>query len=345
MIRRIPDPPEETLGTAASAFKTLNDGKGRRLDYLRLSVTDRCNLRCRYCLPAVGLPPTPRSQLLSWDEMYRLCRLFTGVGICKIRLTGGEPLLRPGVFDFLERLGELPGTPELLLTTNATLLTDALPRLREVGVRRLNISLDSLQPDNYRRITRGGDLATVLSALDHAESAGFGLKINMVVMTGINDHEIADFVDLTRHHNWTVRFIEPMPFDGQGGDQSSLITGDQILQRMRNEFSLCPVTGNPSAVDELYSATGHRGRVGIIRGHSRTFCASCSRLRVSARGELRTCLYGHAALDLRELLQNGTADEDIITALGQAVRRRSRDGLLAQALANGGDDSMSRIGG
>jgi len=345
MIRPIPDPPEQNLGSAAPVFKTLNDGKGRRLDYLRLSVTDRCNLRCRYCLPAVGLPPAPRTQLLSWDEMYRLCRLFTGVGIHKIRLTGGEPLLREGVLDFLDRLGQLPGQPERLLTTNATLLTDALPRLREVGVRRLNISLDSLQPDNYRRITRGGNLATALTALDRAENDGFGLKINVVVMTGINDHEIADFVDLTRHHNWTVRFIEPMPFDGKGGDQSSLITGEQILKRIRNEFSVIPVTGNFSAVDELYSVPSYAGRVGIIRGHSRTFCASCSRLRVSARGELRTCLYGHAALDLRELLRNDATDGDILTALGQAVRRRSSDGLIAPTLANGGDDSMSRIGG
>lgn len=324
----------------------LLDDRERRLDYLRLSTTDLCNLRCRYCLPAEGLPLANRSHLLSWEEMLRLCDTFVGLGVRKIRLTGGEPLARRGLIEFLERLAELPGGPELLLTTNGTLLAPHLERLWACGVRRLNISLDSLQDDCYRRITRRDGLARVLAAIHRADALGFGLKINTVLLAGINDRELEDFVALTRDHAWTVRFIEPMPFDGRGGEPSRLISGEEILGRLLRRHDLTAATGNHRSVDELYSLSDHQGRVGIIRGYSRTFCARCSRLRVSAQGQLRTCLYGQPVLDLRALLRDGVEDRDIRNAIAGAVRSRHADGHAAQASWSQGNlRSMSRIGG
>ena len=326
----------------------LVDGQGRRLDYLRLSVTDRCNLRCRYCLPAGPSEENPRSEgdLLTWPEMLRLCSLFCRLGIRKIRLTGGEPLVRRGVIDFLARLRELPGRPELLLTTNGTLLAGHLARLAELGFTRLNVSLDSLEKDTYRAITGSENFGRAWRAVEAAADRGFSLKLNVVVLAGVNEDEIPDFVALTRRRDWTVRFIEPMPFRGRGGEPVDKVDGDRILSGIRRRFELVPESGPPGAVAELYRVPGFAGRVGLIRARSRTFCGVCSRLRVSAPGRLRTCLYGSPGLDLRRLLREGVADEAIAARIRVAVRRRFADGKAAARASRSGDfRSMSEIGG
>ena len=326
----------------------LSDRFGRRIDYLRLSVTDRCNLRCSYCMPTEGVPWVDRSEVLSWEEMLRLCKILSESGVRKIRLTGGEPLVRPGVVSFLARLRGLPGPPELLLTTNATLLERHLDELSDAGITRINVSLDSLQRDRFRSLTGHDLFDAAWRGIEAADARGFVLKLNVVVIAGVNEGEIPDFVELTAERHWTVRFIEAMPFDGRGGNPSDLLDGDSILGRVRKRFSIERAVHDRTAVEELYRVPGFTGRVGLIRGHTRSFCSSCSRLRVNAVGQMRTCLYAEPSLDLRALLRQGAAPEDIQRRIAETVRGRHWDGWDAQAAAEArtiAACSMSRIGG
>ena len=336
-------------------YDLLCDNHGRRLDYLRLAVTDRCNLRCRYCMPEAGLPLDDHASVLSWEEMLRLCAVLARLGVRKLRVTGGEPLVRKGVIDFLKALGRLPERPEVLLTTNGTRLAAQLEDLHDAGLRRLNVSLDSLRRERYQSIARRDRLEDVLAALAAADAAGFALKINVVVLPGWNDDEIVDFVALTRERRWIVRFIEPMPFGGdpEFADQHlTRLSGDEILTTIRERYPLEAVSNVPTAVDRLFQVPGFAGQVGVIYGMSRSFCGSCSRLRVSAQGQLRTCLYAAPSLDLRGMLRAGASDEQITTAIIGAARQRHRDGFAAEAeqraLAtqhSDGRECMARIGG
>lgn len=323
----------------------LRDPQGRTLDYLRLAVTDRCNLRCRYCMPAAGIGLVPRSDVLTLEEMQRLGAVFAGLGVRKFRITGGEPLLRKGVVELMAGLHGLPGAPEILLTTNGLLLDRNLDALQEAGVRRVNLSLDSLDPANWFEITRRDGHADVLRAMERVVDQGLGLKVNIVVLPGRNEHEVPDFVALTRDRDLTVRFIEPMPFDGAGKPLAA-ISGPEILALIAPHFSLQPLENPVGAVDKLYAVPGHRGRIGIIEGHSRTFCASCRRLRVDARGCLRTCLYGRPQVDLQALMRAGASDQELSNAIRGAVGRRLVDGLAAeQDSRSAGTESMASIGG
>jgi cyclic pyranopterin phosphate synthase len=297
-------------------------------------------------MPREGIDCVDRSEVLTWEEMYALCRLLTECGVRKIRLTGGEPLVRSGVVDFLARLRDLPGPPERLLTTNATLLEQHLDGLAEAGVTRINISLDSLRRDSYRSLTGRDLLEAAWRGINAAADRGFSLKLNVVVIAGMNDREIADFVGLTEDRDWTVRFIEAMPFDGLGGNPSDLLDGDSILESIRGRFPIERAEQEPMAVEETYRVPGYPGRIGLIRGHTRTFCGRCSRLRINAVGQMRTCLYAEPSLDLRALLRAGTPSEDIRRRITEAVRDRHWDGWAAQEATEGRDAcSMSRIGG
>lgn len=324
----------------------LSDPQGRTLDYLRLAVTDRCNLRCRYCMPAEGIKLVNHQDVLTLEEMQRLGAIFVRLGVRKIRITGGEPLVRKGVVDLMAGLHRLPSQPEILLTTNGLLLDDKLDDLHAAGVRRINLSLDSLDPENWSRITRRQGHEKVLKAIDQVLDKGMGLKVNVVVLPGANEHEVPDFVALTKDRDLSIRFIEPMPFDGAGKPLAATISGEEILALIRPKFELQPLDNKPGAVDKLYAAAGHVGTVGIIEGHSRTFCASCRRMRLDARGRLRTCLYGKPQADLRALIRAGATDAEVISAIRGAVSRRLVDGIAAEADSRiGGLESMASIGG
>jgi cyclic pyranopterin phosphate synthase len=325
----------------------LLDPQGRTLAYLRLSVTDRCNLRCRYCMPADGIELVDHADVLSFEETTRLCALFTWLGVRRIRVTGGEPLARRGLTDLLRVLADLPAAPEVLLTTNGVLLGDRLDAVRAAGVHRVNLSLDSLDRATYARITRRDALPRVLPLLDAVPAAGLGLKLNVVVLPGLNDGELPDFAALCADRDLTVRFIEAMPFDGGDGVPRRILDGEEILARLCAAYPLARLPDRPAAVDELYAAPGWRGRVGLIRGHSRTFCGDCNRLRLDARGRLRTCLYGDPAADLGALLRGGADDAEVIEAVRAAVGRRLPDGHAAQRARDAGAarDSMASIGG
>lgn len=327
-----------------SGAPRLVDPQGRRLRYLRVAVTDRCNLRCRYCMPAEGIRLAPRADVLSLAELTRLCRVLCELGIEKIRVTGGEPLVRKGVVEWLGDLAALPTAPEILLTTNGTLLGPSLAGLRAAGIRRVNLSLDSLRENTFEAITRRRGLSEVLGAIDEVLEAGLGLKINVVVLPGENDEEILDFARLTRDRDLTVRFIEPMPFSG-GREPFEPFDGARIRARLEEHLELVPVVQERAAVDQLFAPVDHRGKVGIIEGHTRSFCGDCNRLRLDPQGQLRTCLYGAPAADLRAILRDGGDDTDLEAAILDAIGRRFADGHAAAADHDSPPTSMANIGG
>jgi molybdenum cofactor biosynthesis protein A len=322
----------------------LTDPSGRHLDYLRLAVTDRCNLRCRYCMPAAGIDLFPRDEMLSFEEAERLVGIFVALGMKKLRITGGEPLARRGTPAFMARIASAHPALEVLLTTNGLLLRRHLSELVAAGVSRVNLSLDSLDPRIWSRVTRRQGHAEVMAAIDAVRRAGLGLKVNVVVISGVNDHELAAFVALTRHEPLEVRFIEAMTFDGAGRIQAARLPAARITERLADLHPLVALPARPTEVARRYRIPGHVGTVGVIAGHERVFCGTCNRLRLDARGRLRTCLYGGAGPDLKALLRGGGTDEELAAAIRRALAGRHVDGLAAGAAATGGE-SMASIGG
>ena len=324
----------------------LIDTYGRRINYLRLSVTDRCNLRCSYCMPAEGVAKLTHGDLLSYEELHRVARACVASGIEKIRITGGEPLVRKGLVGFLKQLSEIPGLKELVLTTNGILLEEMALPLRRAGVARLNISLDSLEPENFARITRGGDLNRVLDGIAAAERAGFPpVKINMVVMRGVNDHELLRFAELTLGRPYTVRFIEYMPTLRDRGWHAQSIPGSEILERISRRYPLLPLVGaelaGPSRNFKIEGATGALGIITPISGH---FCDSCNRIRVSATGMVRGCLFSDHEANLKALLAYG--DSGLLRhTLRRIVTEKQRQHNLADEGAEQCTLNMSRVGG
>ena len=278
----------------------LTDSLGRNINYLRLSVTDRCNMRCFYCMPKEGIVSKGHAAILSYEELQLIAETAVGLGIEKIRITGGEPLVRAGIVAFLGKLAAIPGLRHLALTTNGLLLAEIADDLYKAGVQRLNVSLDSLNPQTFSEITRGGDLKTVLAGLDAAEQAGFPPpKINCVIMRGVNDAEILDFADMTLSHGNSIRFIEYMPAVKEDDWQRYCISGEEILQRIAGRYTLEQVDKGPFAGPSRdFSIPGARGSIGIITAVSGHFCSECNRIRVTSTGQAKGCLFSDAKTDL-----------------------------------------------
>lgn len=284
----------------------MRDGLGRTINYLRLSITDRCNLRCCYCMPAEGIPACDHADVLRYEELLQIAETAVGLGVEKVRITGGEPLVRNGVVEFLKRLGKIPGLSEMTLTTNGLLLETLACELKDAGVERLNVSLDSLNPEAYKQITRGGELARVLAGLEAAEQAGLRLKLNMVVMRGINDHEVENFAALSIERPWSVRFIEYMPTIREKAWQNRVISGREIHERLQSRFELSSIsTTRLCGPAKPYRITGAIGTVGIITPMSEHFCGNCNRIRVTAQGMAKSCLLSDKAMDLKPALSQG----------------------------------------
>jgi cyclic pyranopterin phosphate synthase len=283
----------------------LTDSHGRKINYLRLSVTDRCNMRCFYCMPLEGITKRDHGELLSYEELQLIAEASVSLGIEKIRITGGEPLVRAGIVAFLEKLSRIPGLRHLALTTNGLLLDQMADQLHQAGVQRLNVSLDSLDPDTFRDITRGGDLATVLAGLDAAERAGFPPpKINCVIMRGVNDSELLDFAELTRRRGNAVRFIEYMPALKVDGWQRYCISGDEIMQRIAGRYALEPLDkGRYAGPSRDFRIPGSPGSIGIITAVSGHFCSQCNRIRVTSTGQAKGCLFSDQKTDLLPFLR------------------------------------------
>lgn len=332
--------------TLSPQSRRLVDPFGRRLNYLRLAVTDRCNLRCLYCMPEQGVPFVPHNQILSFEENIRLIGLFFRMGINKLRITGGEPFVRKGVMEFIEEIKEAFTGISLHVTTNGVLLAEYLDRILTQGLNGINLSLDTLQPERFRLITRRKGFETLIRSLNILIDSGIALKINSVIQRGMNEDEIVDLAELARDHPLQVRFIEQMPFNGGPFDSTHPLTAQEILNVLRQTYPDLREASGGESTARLYSVPGFRGSLGIIGGYSRLFCGSCNRLRITASGMLKTCLYDQGVLNLKELLRSGVGDDEICQAVRQAVAHRARDGFEAEArTSNQAKHSMAVIGG
>lgn len=292
----------------------LVDRFGRRVDYVRISVTDRCDFRCVYCM-AEDMTFAPRAEVLSLEEIYQIARTFTELGVKKIRLTGGEPLVRNNVMSLIENLGQLPGLDELVMTTNGSQLTRYAEKLRKAGMKRLNISLDSLDADKFRRITRTGDLNQVLAGLDAAREAGFErIKLNAVILKGRNEEEILDLVEFARQKQVDISFIEEMPLGliDEHDRALSFCSSDEVHQIISEGFTLTPVDDRTAGPSRYYAVQGSESRIGFISPHSHNFCHLCNRVRVTVEGRLLLCLGNEHSMDLRGILRSGEGSPNII---------------------------------
>lgn len=322
------------------------DTIGRKINYLRMSVTDRCNLRCSYCMPAQGIKKRAQCDMLSYEQLFRIAKASVAIGVEKIRITGGEPLVRKGILDFLASVKQIPGLKKLVLTTNGVFLEEMAGDLRRAGVESINISLDSLRPEVFASITRGGDLSRVLAGIAAAEKTGFKhLKINMVVMRGVNDDELLDFAALTVNKPINVRFIEYMPTLKEKNWQAQMVSGDELLARLSSRYNLHKVTHEAldgPAVN--YQIQGAAGKLGFITPISSHFCQDCNRIRVTSSGAVKSCLFDDGKMNLKPHLENG---DDL--ALQEVLRRVAKMKPDRHALLSGEADShlynMSQIGG
>ena len=304
--------------------RRLVDGFNRQVNYLRISVTDRCNLRCRYCAPSMPAP-MPTTRLMTWAEMLRLVEIGTRLGIAKVRLTGGEPLCRPGIVDFIKRLADLPALTDISLTTNGTLLHQHLDDLRRVGIRRINISLDTLDPKKFHQLTGKDHFDTVWRAIMAAAEAGFSpVKINTVVMKGFNDDEIEALARLALDHPFQVRFIEYMPIGTDPLEACRyFLPVAKIKARIARIAPLTVVDHGPlDGPAQRFRFEGGKGEVGLIGSMSAHFCETCNRLRLTADGRLRPCLLSDGSYDLLSPLRRGASDRELAECFTRAIRKK-----------------------
>ncbi|MFB8078965.1 GTP 3',8-cyclase MoaA [Streptomyces sp. NPDC056013] len=326
----------------------LTDRFGRVHTDLRVSLTDRCNLRCSYCMPAEGLDWLPRPELLTDDEVVRLVRIAVRrLGITEVRLTGGEPLLRRGLPGLVARLHALPDAPALSLTTNGIGLARGADALRAAGLGRVNVSLDTLRPERFAAITRRDRLPDVLVGLRAARDAGLApVKINTVPVRGVNDDEIADLAAFAVEHGYRARFIESMPLDAQGAwDRDRMVTAQEILDRLGERFELVPVGRRDNAPAEEWRIAGTDTRVGVIASVTRPFCGSCDRVRLTADGQLRNCLFATEESDLRALLRGGADDAAIEAAWRTSIGGKGPGHAVDSPEFRRPERPMSAIGG
>ncbi len=325
----------------------LVDRFGRVHDDLRISVTDRCNLRCVYCMPEEGLTFLPKEQLLSFDEITRLARVAKSLGVSALRITGGEPLVRKGLPSLVKRLSAV-GFEDLAMTTNGTELAKQAEELAAAGLRRVNVSCDSLRPERFADIRRRGKLDVVLNAMNAAEKAGLTpLKVNVVLLRGHNDDEVLDFASFARTTGRIVRFIEFMPLDAQGKwDRNQLVAGREVFERISQVWPLEPLSETPgTAPAERFRFADGIGEIGLISSVSEPFCGTCNRLRVTADGALRNCLFSDDEQTVRDLLRDGGSDDELALLFRHAVWAKfpghgiNEPGFLSPAR------SMSMIGG
>lgn len=329
----------------------LKDRFGRIHDYLRISLTDKCNLSCIYCDPQLAVSKKlDKKEILNFDELLRLIRIFTtGLGIKKIRFTGGEPMVRKDIMKFFEALSPIKKETgfEFALTTNGTLLEGNIPRLKQAGLDRVNISLDSLRPEVFKYITGSDKLSEVIKNIFALEEAGFGnIKINTVVIRNVNDTEVRDFVHFFKDHSVTVRFIEFMPFQNNGWVNEAFVGAEEVKKNIEKDFVLDKIE-DPLQIAELYSLRGFKAKTGFIRPISQHFCGECNRLRIRANGKLKLCLFDAASneIDLKEVLRSQNSDSGIIKSVLDALplKEKEHPGISTLALEN--NNSMQNIGG
>ncbi|HEY4867608.1 MAG TPA: GTP 3',8-cyclase MoaA [Candidatus Dormibacteraeota bacterium] len=327
----------------------LRDSYGRIADDLRVSVTDRCNFRCIYCMPAEGLKWLARGDILRFEEIVRLARIFVRrYGVRTIRLTGGEPLVRVHIEELVGMINELDPSLDITMTTNGVLLRDKAKVLAEAGLKRVNISLDTLHIDRFQEIARRDAFARTMEGIQAAEDAGLRpIKLNMVVMKGKNDDEVVDFAGLARRKGYEVRFIEFMPLDGEEiWSNDMVVPSRRILEQIEDQFPLVPVPPKrPGPSSDYQFADGAPGGVGFISSVSQAFCSTCNRIRLTAEGGLRTCLFSLSETPLRDLMRGGASDDHLCRVIEKAVWLKEEGHLINQEGFVRPSKSMSQIGG
>lgn len=327
----------------------LVDAYSRKIDYLRVSVTDRCNLRCVYCMPPEGIDLIESNDILRYEELLRIARIAASHGVSKVRVTGGEPLVRKGIVDFLKNLSLIEGIEDLSLTTNGVLLKDYAQRLKDAGLNRVNVSLDSMNRERFLKMTRGDNLAQVLDGLEEAEKVGLRpVKINMVVIKGFNDDEVVDFAMMSKTKPYHVRFIEYMPFNTQEGWQrEKCLTARQLKEMIDAVEPLVPVTETKGSAGpaKRFRFKDAPGEVGFISPVSEHFCGTCNRLRLTSDGKLRTCLFSDKEIDIRKALRDGSSDEVVEHLLFRAVAEKPEGHSINENVFKKCSRTMSLIGG
>jgi len=331
------------------AAAQLFDNHQRPINYLRLAVTDRCNLRCFYCMPEEGIKYLPKKELLTFEEIQRLVTLLGQMGITKIRLTGGEPFVRTDLMQLIRTIVKTKGIHDVHITTNGILTAPHIPELKSLGIASVNLSLDTLDGERFKMITRRDEFAKTWSTLAALLEHEIPVNINTVVMEGKNTDDILEMVRLTQNKNISVRFIEEMPFNGEGSHYSTLQwTYKKILEYIQKEFpTIQKIVDEKNSTAIHYQVPGFKGNVGIIAGFSRTFCGTCNRIRITAQGTLKTCLYDDGVLNIKNLMRSGCNDSEIKEHLLQAFSSRPKNGFEAEQKRKDHPvlESMSTIGG
>ncbi len=331
-------------------MEPLADSYGRRIKSMRISITDKCNFRCTYCMPAEGLPWLKKTEILSYEEIERISRVAVGIGIEQIRLTGGEPLVRRDVPELVRQLRQIPGLRSLSLTTNGVLLKHQAKALAEAGLTRINVSLDTLLREKFAQLTRRDQIEHVLEGLAELEKhpAIHPIKINAVAMRGYTEEEVLDFAHLARNKAYVIRWIEFMPLDAdQTWRKEDILTGGEIKQMIEAEYGpLVPITsGDASETARRYTFSDGIGEVGFINPVSEPFCASCDRIRLTADGQLRTCLFATEETDLRAIVRSDASDEMLAQTIREAVLHKELKHYIGDKRFKRANRSMSMIGG
>lgn len=303
-------------------WEPLMDSHGRPHTYLRISLTDRCNFRCTYCMPEEKVAWKPREELLDFDEIERLVRVFAKLGIDKVRLTGGEPTVRRNYLEIVERIAQVPGIRSLSMTTNGSSLASDAPRLREAGLQSINVSLDTLRHDRFLQITQRDEFNRVMAGVEAAYASGLETKINVVLLPGINDDEILDFVQLARDRALVVRFIEFMPFLDNGWAPSRVIASSEIRAIISQRYELQPLPALASDVAREYTIPDFLGRIGLVSSVTESFCEGCNRIRLTADGQMKTCLFLPPERSLRNLMRHGSPDEELAHNIRQSLQTK-----------------------
>jgi len=327
----------------------LIDNHGRQINYLRLAVTDRCNLRCNYCMPSEGIDFVQNDRLLSIPELKKVSEILVSQGIDKIRITGGEPFVRKDLMVLLRHLAQLEGLNDISVTTNATLIGPHIDELKELGVTNINVSLDSINRETFERITRRKQFDTVHDNLIRLITEGFNVRINFIVLEGQNEQDIIPILDVMKHHKVSVRFLEEMPFNGGSKNFNTIKWNYKaILEHIAGTFPNYQKLESPKESTSInYKIDGHVGTFGIIPSFSRTFCGSCNRLRITATGDVITCLYGKPKANLRDIIREESSEEKAKETILKTIGSRAKTGFEAQNEHSNTvfDNSMTSIGG
>ncbi|RPD97493.1 GTP 3',8-cyclase MoaA [Aureibaculum marinum] len=326
----------------------LSDNFGRQISYLRLAVTDRCNLRCQYCMPAHGINIVDKEELLTFKEMYRVTKVLSELGVHKVRLTGGEPFVRKDFIKLVEMISSNKLLEEINITTNGVLILNHIKKLETLKVKNINLSIDSLDKDNFAKITRRDTFENVFETLEALEMSSLNLKLNCVVQSGINTHEIIEFIELTKHKKIQVRFIEEMPFNGVGQRLTKEMWNyNKILNHIKSNYTnIISVKSSKSSTSHNFKVPNYIGSFGIIPAFTRTICNDCNRIRITSIGMLKNCLFDNGVFNIRDFIRQGASDTELKQLFVRIVKQKPKNGFIAEANRKHNiSESMSTIGG